>query len=199
MCLSRKVYDWNTAWICTPVVVIACMRWHYVLLSGFDYDVWMPQNHKVVFKKSSFLILRLGKNVCEDELSDCIHCSVLWRIKFSVCLELLKLPNTRVYVPQFIHSFHTREASLWAELIPFSIWKYSPLRSQWPDRVVILTLGERNENLHEFQGLSAIDVLYYPESKRLFTIYTKAFSIAEAENYSLPLSHIPALVHCQEL
>lgn len=42
-------------------------------------------------------------------------------------------------------------------------------------------------------------VLYYPESKSLITIYTKAFSTAQAENCTVSCSHVPAVLHCQEL
>lgn len=42
-------------------------------------------------------------------------------------------------------------------------------------------------------------MLYYPESKSLIIIYTKAFSTGQAENYTVSCFHIPALLHCQEL
>lgn len=47
--------------------------------------------------------------------------------------------------------------------------------------------------------LVSLIVLYCLEVKSLITIYTKAFSTAWAENYTVSCCHIPALLHCQEL
>lgn len=49
------------------------------------------------------------------------------------------------------------------------------------------------------KDLVSLIVLYYPESKSLITIYTKAFSTAQAENYTVSCSHIPTLLHFQEV
>lgn len=49
------------------------------------------------------------------------------------------------------------------------------------------------------KDLVSLIVLYYPESKSLITIYTKAFSTAQAENCTVSCSHVPAVLHCQEL
>lgn len=52
---------------------------------------------------------------------------------------------------------------------------------------------ERKENLSEFQGLGVIDHVILSRTKKLNTIYTKAFCTAQAENFTVSCSHIPAL------
>lgn len=44
------------------------------------------------------------------------------------------------------------------------------------------------------KDLVSLIVLHYPESKSLITIYTKAFSIAHAENCTVSCSHVPAVL-----
>lgn len=57
--------------------------------------------------------------------------------------------------------------------------------------------GKEKKTAMNSKDLVSLIVLYYPESKHLITIYTKAFSAAQAENYTVSCSHIPALLHCQ--
>lgn len=151
-----------------------------------------------IFSKDLLIFIQRLERTQEGECSVWIHCLVLQRIKLSPHLQFTKLtaywrtciivysffsyqrglPPSRDYSIFHLEIFHFQKPVTWEGSCSHFRGKKTSMNSK---------------------DLVSLIVLYYAESKSLTTIYTQDFSTAQKENYTVSCSHIPVLLHCQEL